>query len=129
MKSAFSNVFLFLSIFSGYHTSAQDLTTCDNGATSQFVVITTKVNWASTECACSRLGLFPADITIANFPDATQTAFKCLGARGGAWVRSWNTDRYGGTCLKLNLGDALPGGAINPPVSCDEFHPTLCSRS
>jgi hypothetical protein len=110
-------------------THAQNLQVCNGLATSNFVVVTTKVNWKSTECACSQLGLKEADLTITNFQDATATAFQCLGARGGAWVNSWNTDTYQGSCLMLNLGDALPGGAVNVPRSCDEFHELLCAKS
>lgn len=93
-----------------------------------FFVLKDKVPFYKAECACREKGGILAEVNSANWNNATNVNFKCIGANAHAWIKSWNTDNYNHACLALYTGNQNGGGAISVPVSCDNHVPVLCQK-
>ncbi|PJF16616.1 hypothetical protein PSACC_03632 [Paramicrosporidium saccamoebae] len=100
---------------------------CGNPDGDLFVVARAEAFGSSDEL-CHKYGGVLANINSANFEEAALTAFRCSGPHSETWVRSWNTDDYGGACLVLSTATAPGGGSINVPISCHKRLYTMCSR-
>ena len=96
---------------------------------SEFVLLDGKLPYKQAACACHKLGLELADLTIGNFLEASQELWSHLGPRQDAWINSWNGDRYEHhDCLALWTGSTGPNGAIAVPRCCKQPNPVLCQR-
>lgn len=64
--------------------------------------------------ACSQLNLRLAEITSNNFDGVNQFAFICNKKEvASSWIRSWNRENYGDSCLVLSSGSFGGTGDIN----------------
>lgn len=87
-----------------------------------------KVPHYKADCACRQNGGVLAKINSANFQNATNMEFSCIGPNSYAWIDSWNTDNYNGACLALYTGNQAGGGAISVPVSCENHVQVICQK-
>lgn len=75
--------------------------------------------------ACRRMNMHLAAITSDNFVGLNEFAFLCNNQQTvNNWVRSWNGDSYGGTCLVMQ--SALGGNDAITAGDCDELESVLC---
>lgn len=74
--------------------------------------------------ACCKRGLFPVEITNANFLHAANLAFSCAGPRSKSWIGYWYDSIYDDN-LVLTTGNQNGGAAINVP-SGSPFLPVMC---
>ena len=107
-----------------HHVVKNEACSTENG--DMFVVHDVPYNLA--EKACHHRGGALADITSANFLDASHAAFKCSGANSMTWVNSWNGDYHNGACLVMSTGSTFGAGAINTPSDCSHLRHALCVR-
>lgn len=93
-----------------------------------FFLLKDKVPFFKADCACREKGGVLAELNSCNFRNATKTAFNCLGCNNYAWVKSWNTDNYGNSCLALFTGKNQRDGAVSIPISCSNDAAVLCQK-
>jgi hypothetical protein len=93
-----------------------------------FFVLKNKVPFFKADCACREKGGVLAELNSCNFRNATKTAFNCIGCNNYAWVKSWNTDDYGNSCLALFTGKNQRDGAVSIPISCSNDAAVLCQK-
>ncbi|KAI9151006.1 hypothetical protein H9P43_009621 [Blastocladiella emersonii ATCC 22665] len=76
---------------------------------------------ADAAAVCAKRGLALADLRSGNsWTQLLGLMYTALGARGSAWIRSYNGNTYVGSCIALTVGDALNKGAITvPPSQCN----------
>jgi hypothetical protein len=87
-----------------------------------------KVPFFKAECACREKGGVLAALDGFNFVNATNVQFNCIGPNSYSWIKSWNTDNYGHSCLALFTGSTPGGGAVAVPISCNNRVSVLCQR-
>ncbi len=101
------------------------LSVCALQLSSLFLVKTAEP-FAAAEATCQSIGLSLANITTYNFADATRLVYECVGAFSRAFLKSFQGDTYGNSCLALHTSGSVPGGSIGIPPSCAEPLPLLC---
>jgi hypothetical protein len=90
--------------------------------------VTPVVSCGEARDACARYGGRLAAITIENIAEASRIAASCHCDIKGAWVRSWNGDKYEGACLALSIGPTGGLGTLNVLPGSQRHVMALCQK-
>lgn len=87
-----------------------------------------RVPFKKADAACRAAGFDGlADINFANYQASSVLQRLCIGPFSNTWVRSWNTDTYGGGCLTQRIECVVPGSNINLAPDCDSLFSPICN--